>query len=422
MRLPGLSALLGICMLTACGGGGGGGGSSTTTPNPAAATNLTAVTVGPGPSNQNNINMPFASITVCQPDGSNCVTIDGLIVDTGSYGIRVMASVLATAGLTLQNTTDPNNSSNTIAECIPLLGGYTWGPLASATIKINGETATNIPINVLNDNGSYTPPVPTACTQATSNTSLSSVSALHANGLLGVGLVPYDCGQSCAQCAAASGGCTASNDIYYSCNASSGVCNPVEVAETAQARNPVTAFAVDNNGVILELPSIPSTGSMVATGSLIFGIGTQSNNSLGSAAVLTVNEIPFISTTFNGQVLNMSFIDSGSNALYFNDSSIATCSQAADFYCPASPVSLQASNQGANGTISAVSFQVDSLDSFSNKNFAFNDLAGTAVTSSGTNMVNNDFDFGLPFFFGRNVFIGIDGANAGGITGPYYAY
>jgi hypothetical protein len=422
MRLPVVSALLAMWILSGCGGGGGGGGSSTTNPNPAASTNMTTVTVGPGPSGQNNINMPFASITVCQPNGSNCVTIDGLIVDTGSEGIRIMASVLATAGLTLQNMTDPNNSSNTIAECIPLLGGYTWGPVANATIKINGETATNIPINVLNDNGSYAPAVPTACTQATSNTSLSSVAALHANGLLGVGLFPEDCGGSCAQCASVSGGCTAMNDIYYSCNAGSGLCSPVQVAESAQARHPVTAFAVDNNGVILELPSIASTGSATATGSLIFGIGTQSNNALGSAAVLTLSDPPYFSTTFNGQVLNSSFIDSGSNAFYFNDSSIATCSQEADFYCPASPVSLSASNQGANGTISPVNFQIDSLDSFSNKNFAFNDLGGTAVTSSGTNMVNNDFDFGLPFFFGRNVFVGIDGANAGGTMGPYYAY
>ena len=44
-------------------------------------------------------------------------------------------------------------------------------------------------------------------------------------------------------------------------------------------------FTGDNNGVILELAAVNSTAATVS-GSLIFGIGTQSNNALGSAAVL----------------------------------------------------------------------------------------------------------------------------------------
>jgi hypothetical protein len=32
------------------------------------------------------------------------------------------------------------------------------------------------------------------------------------------------------------------------------------------------------------------------------------------------------------------------------------------------------------------------------------------------------FDFGLPFFFGRNVYVAIDGRSTPGGTGPYTAY
>jgi hypothetical protein len=419
MRVLSWSVLLGACLLVGCGGGGSSGSGVTSAPGP--ATNVTTVTVGPGPGGQNNINIPFASVTFCQPGTSTCVTINDLLVDTGSYGIRVLASALSAAGLTLPNTADPANPNNTLAECIPFVDGYTWGPLATATIKINGETASSIPINVLDDNGSYNPSVPTACTSLTANTSLDSLSGLHANGVLGIGIYPDDCGQSCQTCAAASD-CTTMNDVYYSCNATSNVCTLVSVPETAQTRNPVVSFATDNNGVILELPSIAEAGSPSVSGSLIFGIGTQSNNALGSATVLTLNGSGSFTTTFNGQMLNNSFIDSGSNGYYFADSTLATCSGNADFYCPPSTVTLSATNQGANGAMSNVSFLVANLNALSNTNFAFNDVAGTAATSTGTDMLSNDFDFGLPFFFGRNVFVAIDGQVAGGTAGPYYAY
>jgi hypothetical protein len=411
--------LLGACVLAGCGGGGGGGVS---TSNPPSATNLTAMTVGPGPSGQNNINIPYASVTFCQPNTSNCATITNLLVDTGSYGIRVLASALAAANLSLPDTPDPGNANNTLAECIPFVDGYTWGPLTTATIKINGETATSVPINVLDDNGTYNPTVPTACTSLSTNISLDSVSALHANGVLGIGIFPYDCGDTCAQCATVGGGCTDQNDLYYSCNATSNVCNPTPVALDAQTRNPVISFATDNNGVILELPSLAASGAASSTGSLVFGIGTQSNNALGSAAVLTLDANAFFTTIFNGQSLNSSFIDSGSNGYYFPDSSLPTCSGDAAFYCPASTVTLSATNQGANGTSSMVMFQVANLNALSASNFAFNDVGGTAATSTGTDMLSNDFDFGIPFFYGRNFFVAIDGAVAGGTQGPFYAY
>jgi hypothetical protein len=420
MRRHSWSALLSVCILAGC--GGGGGGSSVSTSTPTSATNLTTLTVGPGPSGQANINIPYASVMICQPNSSNCATITNLLVDTGSYGIRVLASALAAANLSLPNTPDPSNANNTLAECIPFVDGYTWGPLATATIMINGETAASIPINILDDNSTYNPSVPTACTSLSTNTSLDSVAGLQANGILGIGIFPYDCGDACAQCAMVGGGCTDQNDVYYSCNATSNVCNPTQVALGAQTRNPVVSFATDNNGVILELPSIAATGAPSASGSLVFGIGTQSNNALGSAAVLTLNANAFFTTSFNGQSLDSSFIDSGSNGYYFADSSLATCSGDAAFYCPPSTVSLSATNQGANGTSSMVSFQIANLNALSSSNFAFDDVGGTAATSTGTDALNNDFDFGLPFFFGRHVFIAIDGATAGGIQGPFYAY
>jgi hypothetical protein len=429
-----------MCLLAGCGGGGGGsaasnstlaGSSSSSSSSSGASSsgstangnNVTAVTVGPGPSGNNNINIPYATVKICQPGTNTCATITDMLVDTGSYGIRVLASVLKTAGLTLPNTTDPNNPANTLAECIPFVDGYTWGPLATATVSIGGETATSIPINVLDDNGSYNPMVPSACTSATTNMSLDSVAKLGANGVLGIGIYPDDCGGSCGSCASApGGGCTPQNDVYYSCSAIGSVCTPTQVPENAQTTNPVVAFATDNNGVIVELPAVVSAGAPSVTGSLVFGIGTQANNAIGSASVLTLDVQGDFTTMFNGQTLANSFIDSGSNAFYFADSSIKTCTGNTDFYCPSPPVALTATNQGADGTMSTVQFTIANLDGLSNNNFAFDDVGGTAATSTGTDTLNSDFDFGLPFFFGRHVFVAIAGTVAAGIGGPFYAY
>jgi len=203
------------------------------------------------------------------------------------------------------------------------------------------------------------------------------------------------------------------------------------MALALQVGNPVIAFATDNNGVILDLPAIASSGATSASGSLIFGIGTQSNNSLGSAAVLTTDANGFFTTTFNGQALDSSFIDSGSNALFFDDSSLTPCGKTppeSDFYCPTSTQSLSAINQGHDaggatiGATSTVSFQIANLNAINASDYAIADVGGTAAVSTGTNTLNDDFDFGLPFFYGRRVFTAIEGTTAGGNTGPFYAY
>ena len=249
--------------------------------------------------------------------------------------------------------------------------------------------------------------------------------AFSANGVLGVGVVDQDCGASCADCGSYSSGCTAMNDQYYSCGASSSSCAFTPVIMTAQVRNPVALFATDNNGVILALQSIPTAGQTGASGTLTFGIDTQSNNALGSAFVLTLDGNYSFTTTFNGQSLAYSFMDSGSNGLFFPDSSIRVCPNtkanpyASDFYCPTSTLSLTATNQNQSGATSAVNFQVSNESAIPNTFYADAAIGGSAIT---TGSVGPYFDFGLPFFYGRSVFTAIEGRTAGTETGPFYAY
>jgi hypothetical protein len=236
------------------------------------------------------------------------------------------------------------------------------------------------------------------------------VLAFGANGLLGVGLFLQDCGSGCAQAAIPG--------TYYTC--SSAACQPTQVALAQQLQNPVALFASDNNGVIIEMPSIPATGSAIATGTLIFGIGTQSNNGLGSATVLTVDpNTGNIITTFNSRAYANSYIDAGTSVLAFGNNVFPLCFGAdAGLYCPPATQDLSATLQGASKGASTVTFSVANADQLfgANPSFeAFDNLAAPA----GDNVT---FAWGLPFFFGRSVYTAIEGRTTPGGSGPYLAF
>jgi hypothetical protein len=163
------------------------------------------------------------------------------------------------------------------------------------------------------------------------------------------------------------------------------------------------------------------------SGSLIFGIGTQGNNGLGNAKVFTVDDSGSLSTTYNNTSLSHSFIDSGSNAYFFPDSTIKQCgSKAKGFFCPSATLNLSATIVGRSGTSAAVSFSVTSAESLLGTGTvvaAASNLAGSSAdinTSNGT--LSQTFDWGLPFYFGRNVYTAIETKNTSAGMGPYFAF
>jgi hypothetical protein len=334
----------------------------------------------------------FTSVTVCAHGSTtNCQTVDGILVDTGSFGLRILSSALTTVSLTQQT----DGSGNPIAECAVFEDGFTWGPVQTADVKMAGEVASSLPIQVIGS-PSFSA-TPSGC--SSQGLSLGSLADLGANGLLGVGQAIPD------------------QQLYYSCPSSG--CVDTTESPAQQVQNPVASFTTDNNGVILELPSVSGAEASV-TGSLIFGIGTQSNNGLGSATVFGTDPYGNFSTTYNSTPYE-GFLDSGSNAIYFLNSStteLPECSDATFLYCPSSAQSftvLNTAESGTNGANGSVTFTVangDLLLSIANDS-AVNGLAGPSP---------GQFDFGLPFFFGRNVFVAIDGKSTPGGTGPYTAY
>jgi hypothetical protein len=403
-------------LLTGCGGGGSSAG-TTTTPPPPPLQNVANITVDSGPAALKNgeVNFPYVSVTICAPGTAQCQTIDHVQVDTGSSGFRIISSVL-TASLPAQTI-----GGQPVFECLPFADGYVWGPVVMADLKIGGETASSVPIQVMGTSQA----VPADCSANQAGPEEDTLDAFGANAILGVSSFIQDCGAFCANPAQKQSG------AYYTCSAAS--CTDVVEPLAQQVPNPVSMFPTDNNGVIMQLQSIGDNGASTTTGTLTFGIGTQSNNAVpNSVTVLFADDTDSIQTTYpappaSGTTFKSSYIDSGSNGLFFNDSTIATCPStgaAPGFFCPASTQSLSALNMSGTGLgtgmTSTVNFKIANADTLLNDNptgVAFNNIGAPA--SKGQQDV---FDWGLPFFYGRTVYFAIEGKTTSAGTGPYYAY
>jgi hypothetical protein len=364
--------------------------------------NVVAISVESGPGN--NVNIPYVSVTVCKPGTSTCKTIDHILLDTGSTGLRIFASVLnATPALTLPP--QQVGSSSTITECAQFLNAVAWGSVKLADVRLGGETAASVPVQLLDPN------LPTALRRtclSSSGTIMTQPSSVGANGILGLSLFSSD------------------KQRYFDCVSPNDGC-AIAIASDLQVQNPVALFnsdsngVSDNNGVLVQLPTLAGIGARSANGYLVFGVDTRDNNRLGAANVVPVSPFNgFFTTTLNGIARNNSFMDSGSNGLFFNDPSTNSplstkCNTASTgFYCPVQTQNLTASIQLARTSVD-VKFSIFSADSLvQSGNYAFNNLGGIFDNAS--------FDWGLPFFFGRSVFTVIEGQRVGTLSGPFYAF
>lgn len=417
--------------LTACGGGGASSSSpASTTTNSGATTTSAPVTtpvtsstafadptaspVSSGSANTVPItvsafstvrNFPMVSVTVCGPNSNatnTCATIDHVLVDTGSSGLRLIASAIpnATRAVFAQQT----QGALPVAECASFGSGNTWGTLQNVDVKMSSEIAQNVPIQVISD-PNLTATIPTGLLGCRSGRNMSTPTQLGANGILGIGTSPNDCGINCQNSTVVG--------AYYLCNGTS--CSVAQVPVVNQVTNPVTLFPVDNNGVIVEMAQVPDTGAGTGTGTLVFGIDTQANNALAgtNATVLTTTVAGDVDALFEGRTYTKTaFFDSGSSALFIESSTLPTGTNG--FYTPSSPTGLTATFKGSNGVSTAVNFNVSNgVSLIGSGNFAFNNWG---IAAAGM------MDIGMPFFYGRHMFVGFSGATSSAGAGPYVAY
>ena len=417
------------------GGGNGGGGSSVagscvTTNNGSPVSTLVngASVANPGgasnqiyffPKNGDmavNANIPMVTITICLGNvaGVNCATVPNILLDTGSYGLRVFKTAMKkyNAAITMPATTT--------ADCAEFGSGASWGAVEPAFVTLGGQvTSTAVPIQVIDTTfGAVSNCVPQV------GSLFSSPSQSGFNGILGVGPLVSECvdGAEGVACACTGGLCThqLGAGIYYSCPTgfAGGACTPAAVAQAAQVSNPVAFLpATFNNGISLSLPTVGNLGGPTTTvGYVTFGIPNFVN--AGIVVYPTTNVAEF-ATNFTG-TSETSILDSGSNGIYLPNA-IAKFSLDSGWAIPSSLTACSGINIGQpNAPKSFVNFQVANADQlFSTSNVVFSNLIGDGGSGF--------FDWGLPFFLGRNVFIGLNnspGATINNVprSGPYWAY
>jgi len=377
------------------GSGSSGGSSSTASAQPITPNGTNAVPISVNGGVANFVNIPNVSVTVCAPGTNVCQTIDNIQIDTASFGLRILNSAAQSVIGALPVTSAGNGRQ--LAECAGFADGYTWGTVRQADVRIGSETASGVPVQIIGDLDASA--APTGLNGCPSGNDENTTGDIGANGILGIGTLAQDCGSSCAS--------VALNGTYYACTNGTN-CTGTVVPLAQQVTNPVRKFPVDNNGVIVQLPPIPDTGAASASGTLIFGIGTQGNNSLASVTKFGTDNYGDVTGTYKGATYQ-TFFDTGSNGNFFPDN-FPLCSSSSVFYCPSSEQSLSATVKGTEGNTATVPFSLvnaRTLTSGGGK-FAFNSLGGQLG-------MTGYFDFGTPFFYGRHVYVGYGDA-------PYVAF
>jgi hypothetical protein len=383
-----------ICLLMSCGGGGGGSSSSSTTygstndcsytlpanssstgstfsvPNPPTFTLPVTMTNGNG-----NPNLPKVSVTVCQPNStSHCQVVNDVLLDTGSYGLRLFSG-----GSSLNlNLTQSTLAGQPLFERTDFISGSVWGSVVNADVYLAAQKAANIPIQVIQSS------VP-SCLQSTTNFYTSSTS-LGANGILGIGPLLQDCGTSCVN--------SATNSPYYTYNSSTGLVSKTKLPLSYQVPNPVSSLttATYNNGIQMDLTGVRANAPTATTG---LTLGAPSSLPNGAVQMSLDANGDFI--TRYRSVIYTSFIDSGSNAYYIPDSSISSCTGSqAGYYCPSSLLAKSADIDSSSNSWTTVSFTI--------ANYA-NQFSNSAVLPNLGGYLGSYFDWGLPFFYVHKVFI-----------------
>lgn len=377
-----------IFNLTSCNSGGSSEGSQT--PNQpmkiAVSQNNSGVC--------SNVNSPCVSLTICDTNNNNCSIVNNVLLDTGSYGLRIFNTVLNQN--TLNNLSSITSGGNPVGECVSYGdGSQNWGNIVAANVQLSSDAlASNVPIQIINSNF-LTPP--SACNNAT-----TSPTDFGYNGVLGVGMYTKDGGN------------------YYVCSGNN--CNTtINLPSSSQVTNPISMLPSNNNGLTISFNQIGSNGASNVNGTVNFGVNTNSQNTIQASNVYPADlsqGIPFFNSNYNGNSY-LSFLDSGTNTLAISNSGITQCSNPyTGFLCPSNSLNLTFNNYNSQGASIPSNINIANTISLINSgNSAYNNL-GSILSFSGANLM----DFGLPFFYGKNIQIVFNNSTSNLGNGPFWAW
>jgi hypothetical protein len=377
------------------------------------------------------LNHLLVSVTVCPPGQStDCPTVDDVMIDTGSVGLRLQASALP-AGFADKLPVVRTSYGHQVAECLNFSSSQAWGGLHVADVSIGGSPlwASGLKIQVVGD---IDRPV-NACNQVGA--------APTSNGTLGVGVRSSDCTGNCDH---------ASPPLFY--KKEHGVWSPYtgSVPNDLRLPNPILRLPPYrgvrfNNGFIIDLPSTPEHAP-VLNGTLTFGIDTVTNNRGTFANLVKLDDQGHFTTVYGsvtpptaGEIYAKSYFDTGTDQYEFNCSagSLQPCpagsryglstqqSQTAVLYGASSVDAAGNPLQHASGA--SVAFKIGKRD------VTFDQALGTGVgVDAGLGVADDvafaskppvpprsgSFVWGAPFFIGKRVSVLIADQSARATADP----
>jgi len=365
-------------------------------------------------------NIPTVSITLCVPgytDTAHCQTIPDILVDTGASGLRVVSSVLNS---TLQKAFVPETySGKNVAECLQYVQSAVWGSVSQADVWLGTDPTSgtppagaqygkSVPFHLIGSSG-----VPTAPSQCSSTGPIQdTVADFGSNGTIGVSPAALD-----------------GEPLYYTCSATA--CTKASLPSASQVPNPVGRLPTDNNGVILQVNALSSGNAQTSgSGSLILGIGTESNNKLATSTKIDyvnadygMNSIKLQVGSNKAKSFASSYydaFDSGTNFLTFPSLTGLSTDSSGNFN-PKSATSVAMSVTDAKSTTSTgYAFTVATYS-----NATVNKDAALSQIGDNDGGGNDIVLIGFPYFYGKTLYFAMDGAkvsSASGtstLTGPF---
>jgi hypothetical protein len=343
-------------------------------------------------------NEPYTNIKICEPGSTtNCQVIDHVIVDSGSDGLRFMEGVIKSSLLT--HLPAMTVKGKTITECETYVDSYTYGPLLYADLYFGGKVVKKFPLQLATN--AFTPP--TDCSDQ-GGEKTNTPALFGGNGLVGVAFPLTDM------------------TPYYACQSNGPDC---KASDYAGLPNLVSVFEKDNNGAVITLPAISAQGAGTPVlGSLIFGVGTESNNKPPTGTKALKNDLAY--GEFNvelGSNKAQAYIDSGtSNLVVTGDWAQCSASTGLEgFFCPDDKVtiSMGLSSIGSTKPAYDIGLIIENANSLLDEgDVAYDDIAEYVSSSASA---GGDYALGLTAFFGRTMYFVFNGRSSDLGTGPINA-
>ena len=395
-----------------------------------ASSNVVTIEVNPKTTTfpRPRINKPFVSVTICAPGQTSkgsCATIDNVLGDTGSIGLRIFGGPSRWPFALLKS-----GGGVAVIECQMFSDGRAlWGPIVSADLIIGGEKAVNIPMQMID--AGYAGAFELGICEP--GKQIQSAQDAGFNGILGLNFLTRDKLGTYYSIYGAQGApvtdCSFNGGVLMNNNQTCVITwqNPPTQLDPSgvydfRPVNPVTQFPVDNNGFIITMQNLRPTKppsktpgqSSSATRTLTFGINTKANNRVPASANFFFTEAEGgVFTAVEPDASYPALIDSGTQGWVVPPSLkpgvLFECNGVPTWYCALPPTDVQIDIP--SGT---VKFTIGNyLNLIETGAGAFDDIAGPIPPPG-----NGAVILGMPFFYGRTIYFGL-----GGPPGTdFYAY